>query len=197
MEVNFFELGGSMKIGNEIQPRKRDTQINPSWSTLFTSSLVLAGVAIGAGFMFLLDPLSGRARRARIAEKSVKTRNLAFGYGGKYGRHFRNLATGILARLKPRITKRAFDDLTIRDRIRSEMGRKVRHAGAIEVAVVNGEARLSGPVLKDEVEELISAVKKVDGVRHVQNLLEVHLEAGKVPGLQGEGKLHSRKKKTA
>jgi uncharacterized membrane protein len=44
---------------------------------------------------------------------------------------------------------------------------------------------LSGPVLLNEVDELLRTVWSVPGVREVENRLEVHREASDVPGLQG------------
>lgn len=61
----------------------------------------------------------------------------------------------------------------------------VRHPRSIEVAARDGTVILSGPVLADEVDSLVAMVSRVPGVRHVENRLEIHEEAGNVPGLQG------------
>ena len=44
---------------------------------------------------------------------------------------------------------------------------------------------MSGPILEAEVKTLIEYVSSVPGVAAVENRLEVHREAGNVPGLQG------------
>jgi hypothetical protein len=44
---------------------------------------------------------------------------------------------------------------------------------------------LNGPILADEVAALVSAVKSVDGVRDVDNLLEIHKSRGHTSALQG------------
>jgi BON domain len=72
------------------------------------------------------------------------------------------------------------------DRVRSKLGFFVRHPSAIEVRAQHGRITLSGPVLSDEVQQLIDGVSSVRGVRDVENRLEVHSEPGSVPGLQGD-----------
>ena len=74
------------------------------------------------------------------------------------------------AKLRGRET---FDGVVV-DRVRSKLGRYTSHPSAIEVHVNNGHVTLNGPILDDEVAALVSAVKSVDGVREVDNLLEVH-----------------------
>jgi len=44
---------------------------------------------------------------------------------------------------------------------------------------------LRGPVLADDVARVVRRVRQVPGVRAVENRLDVHVEPGDVPGLQG------------
>jgi uncharacterized membrane protein len=53
------------------------------------------------------------------------------------------------------------------------------------VTVSRGEVTLSGPVLAYEMNDMISAVSSVRGVKRLENRLEGHQEAGQVSGLQG------------
>ena len=69
--------------------------------------------------------------------------------------------------------------------MRSKVGRAVSHPHAIRVSVREGRVSLSGPVLAHEVDDLLSCVSAVRGVEEVENRLEVHQQAGTVPGLQG------------
>jgi hypothetical protein len=62
----------------------------------------------------------------------------------------------------------------------------VGHPGSIEVAADAGVVTLSGPVLEDEVDDLLSAVRDTPGVEDVEDHLEVHAEPDDVPGLQGD-----------
>jgi osmotically-inducible protein OsmY len=142
--------------------------------------------------MFLLDPRSGRARRARIEEKGLHARKLARTYAGKLARDLRNRAVGVRARLRHVRLEEPGDDETIRDRIRSRIGRKVRNAGSVRVSVVNGEASLEGTVAAREIGGLIAAVRKVEGVKRVKNRLEM-LQDGTPGSGAGTGKPRARR----
>jgi hypothetical protein len=61
----------------------------------------------------------------------------------------------------------------------------VSHPAAIEVDAADGCVHLSGPVLADEVEQLVECVRNVRGVRSIDNELEVFDEPGNVSALQG------------
>src|SRR5690606_31963398 len=52
----------------------------------------------------------------------------------------------------------------------------------------DGHVVLSGPILRSEVEHLLHEVRKVRGVREVENRLEVHEHGNHVPSLQGPGR---------
>jgi len=56
----------------------------------------LAGAAIGAGLMYLLDPQGGRRRRALIRDKAYGWANDAQEYAGKTARHLGNVAHGMV-----------------------------------------------------------------------------------------------------
>lgn len=70
-------------------------------------------------------------------------------------------------------------------RIRSKIGRAISHARAVQVTSNNGAVTLSGPVLADEVRNLIDCVNSIDGVRTVESRLEVHDSPETHPSLQG------------
>src|SRR5262249_7359209 len=84
------------------------------------------------------------------------------------------------------------DDLILIERVRSRMGRLIRHPGAIYVTAENGTVTLRGPILADEVGSLLSGVRAVPGVRDVINQLDVHEHPGDTPELQGWG--HRRRR---
>src|SRR5262249_34570433 len=71
------------------------------------------------------------------------------------------------------------------ERVRSKLGRYVSHVHAIMVTARDGRVTLSGPILAQEMNDLISGVCSVRGVTDVENRLEVHKEAGDFPALQG------------
>jgi BON domain len=152
--------------------------MNRNWS-------VLAGLALGAGMMFLLDPGRGRRRRALIRDK-------AYGAARRTGRaidagsrHFAYRTQGVAAELKGRIRPDRASDRVVTDRVRSALGRAVSHPHAIDVSVQDGRVQLSGPILASEVDAVISTVGSVRGVSDVENHLDVHDSAENTPALQG------------
>ncbi|HEU4452528.1 MAG TPA: SRPBCC family protein [Gemmatimonadales bacterium] len=149
---------------------------------------LLTGLAVGAGAMYLLDPERGARRRSLLRDRSVRaSRVLGEGFGTA-ARDVRNRSTGAAASIRSRLHKDVAGDDVIEQRVRSALGRAVSHPGAIRTAVHEGRVFLSGPVLADELDDLLDTVRRVRGVREVENQLQVHEHAAGVPALQGEGR---------
>lgn len=145
----------------------------------------LTGAIAGAGLMYFLDPERGRRRRALMRDRGAHLRREVDRAAGVVARDIQNRAEGVVAEVRSRLQPDAGDDDTLRERVRAELGRVVSHPGAIEVWVESGRVTLSGPVLADEVDRLISRVRSVRGVESVENRLEVHESPGNIPALQG------------
>jgi len=147
-----------------------------------------SSAAAGAVLMYYLDPRRGRQRRAWLRQ----------GIQGRYHaavRHFRKTAeysldriAGKAAEFRSHIAGDEADDVTLVDRVRASLGRAVSHPGAIVVIVSAGVAILRGPILAAEVDALLTAVRRVRGIREVRSELEVHSESGDIPALQGTGR---------
>lgn len=146
------------------------------------------GMALGAGLMYLLDPDRGRRRRALLRDQVV--------HGGHEleelkdaaaatSRDLQNRIRGVVAETRNRLRREDVDDSVLEARVRSEIGRLVSNPRAISVTASNGRITLSGPVLANEVEQLLSSILHVRGVTGVVNQLDVHQTPGDVPGLQG------------
>jgi osmotically-inducible protein OsmY len=149
---------------------------------------LILGMALGAGLMYLLDPDRGRRRRALLRDQVV--------HGGREleelkdaaaasSRDLQNRIRGVVAETRNRLRREDVDDSVLEARVRSEIGRLVANPRAIFVTASNGRITLSGPVLADEVEHLLSSILHVRGVSGVVNQLDVHQSPGDVPGLQG------------
>jgi hypothetical protein len=145
----------------------------------------LAGAAIGAGLMFLLDPDRGNRRRALARDQVRRVGHRAGEELGAKARHFGNRARGAVASARSRLRSDQADDTVIEERVRAELGRVVSHPGPIVVTVEHGVVTLSGPILAREREELIGLVRGVRGVRDLEDRLETHESPAGVPGLQG------------
>jgi osmotically-inducible protein OsmY len=125
----------------------------------------------GAGLMYLLDPATGRRRRAMIRDKFVRVGHVAGRKAGATARDLGNRLRGAAARTRGK-SKPLSDDV-LAERIRARLGRLLTDPGAVEVSVERGEVELLGTLPALEAERLVSAVKRLRGVRNVQNHLEI------------------------
>ena len=154
-------------------------------STIRAAAMLFGGLGLGAALMYVLDPERGRRRRALARDKAVRATRKAGDSIGAHSRDWKNRAKGIAAEVSSLTRSEAASDPVLEERVRAEIGRAVSTPGAIEVASIGGVVTLSGAVLANEVDELISAVRGVRGVEDVQNRLEMHATADDVPALQG------------
>jgi uncharacterized membrane protein len=154
---------------------------------------ILLAAGAGAGMMYLLDPSRGRRRRRLLADKVVHAAHVAGDAASTTGRDLANHARGAAAVARRRIQSKDADDEVIAERVRAELGRVVSHPGAIEVDVDEGLVTLRGDVLSEEADDLLACVAKVRGVEDVENMLQYHEEAGRIPSLQGQGRPATRR----
>jgi uncharacterized membrane protein len=151
------------------------------------------GTGLGAGAMYLMDPSRGRRRRAMVRDKMVRATHKATEAFGTTARDVRHRLAGAAAFARDVVQRGQADDEVLAERVRSRIGRVVRHPGALGVRVNQGRAILSGPVLADEVYGLLKKVSSVKGVRGVENRLEVHETPENIPALQGDTPLPEEK----
>jgi osmotically-inducible protein OsmY len=145
----------------------------------------VAGMAVGATLMYFLDPDRGRRRRAMARDQAVHLAHEVSDSARGAAADVRNRARGAAAeaRARARGATRVPDDV-LAERVRAELGHATRHAGAIEVSAHDGVVELRGPVLADDLADVLSAVRTTRGVEDVDNDLDVHLRPEGVPGLQ-------------
>lgn len=149
----------------------------------------VAAVAVGVAAMYYLDPQMGRRRRALLREKMESWRHDAGGYTLAKGKRAADRFRGAMAETRSGLGlgHGLASDRQLAERVRSEMGRLVSRSGAVHVDVDNGLVRLSGHILADEREPLVSTLAAMQGVRGVEDRLSVHAAPGNVPELQGAG----------
>jgi hypothetical protein len=134
--------------------------------------LLVAGAGIGYLAAYFLDPERGRGRRAEVVRRLG-------GVGLEANRMAQRttvLATDKAAGIKSRVLSRSdnseTDDLTLLDRVESEVFRDPTiPKGDINVMVVEGKAVLRGEVPEKQIGAIEVAVRKVVGVKDVENLL--------------------------
>jgi hypothetical protein len=134
--------------------------------------------------MFLFDPSRGRGRRARARDKLIRIGHKAADGVDAAGRDLANRGQGLASEVKAHVMGDSVPDEVLTERVRARLGRVVSHPHAIEVAVEDGRVRLSGPILAEEVSDLLRSTRAVRGVRAVDSALDVHEHPDKVPALQ-------------
>jgi osmotically-inducible protein OsmY len=145
---------------------------------------LLIGIGVGASMMYVLDPrrrnrLASQARdqvfsAAKEAREAVSAR----------AENLSNRARGAVAEASAMMQGEPVDDRVLVERVRSHMGRIVSNPSAIEVTARDGRVSLRGTIHSSEVEQLISEVGWLRGVKDVENQLDVHDQAGDTPSLQ-------------
>jgi hypothetical protein len=147
---------------------------------------ILGALGFGAGLMYFFDPQFGNRRRSLVRDRAVSLVNSSDDFIEKAARDVRNRARGLVAETTGRFSDRkGVQDWVLEERVRANIGRLSRHPGSIEVAANEGQVTLSGPILKEEVDRVVSGASKTRGVKEVNNRLEVHESAKDIPGLQG------------
>jgi uncharacterized membrane protein len=134
--------------------------------------------------MYLLDPDRGRPRRNRIKDQAVHTVRQADRFAGRSLRDVRNRLRGVAAETRSRLRHDDAEEPVLYARVRAAIGRVVSNPHSIEVTVDDGTVLLAGPVLANELDDLIRTVERVHGVHDVIDELDVHEKPDGVPGLQ-------------
>ncbi len=142
------------------------------------------GMLLGAGLMYFLDPIRGRRRRARITEAVEHAERREREMVGRALRDARQRVHGLGERLTHPPSSDVPDSVIV-DRVRSRLGRAVSHPRAIDVAVHDGRAIISGHVLESEAAGLLASVTNVPGVRQLIDRLQRHMHSGRISALQG------------
>ena len=131
----------------------------------------LRWLAIGWAIAYFADSQSGARRRAVAKDK-------AGAYGRRLvrkGEHVARRARGRVERVKHlREEPKTYDDVTLAQKVQSEVFRPAdAPKGDVDVNVANGVVELRGQLDDPEmIDELVSRVRKVQGVRDVQSYLE-------------------------
>jgi len=140
-------------------------------STLNLLSGVALAFAAGALVMYLLDPNTGRRRRALIRDRSASMGNDAGHYVRGKAKRAAHRLKGVAARGRASLSTEPLDDDRLHDRIRARLGRFVGHPHDVEVHVHDGWVQLKGAVAEEEFEDLLREVASMRGVRNLESLL--------------------------
>lgn len=142
----------------------------------------VSGLGLGAGLAYLFDPDAGHRRRALGRDKLVHLINKIGDAVDATTRDLQHRGVGLAARTRSWLVRKKVTDDVLAARVRSKIGIVVSYPHTIELSVRDGRVTLTGPVFKDEVDRLLSAVSKVRGVTGIENRLEIQKEEEGAPG---------------
>ncbi|HSP78770.1 MAG TPA: SRPBCC family protein, partial [Myxococcaceae bacterium] len=145
----------------------------------------MGGFGTGAGLMYLVDPRSGRRRRALAQDKAKHALHEVENAAGVVSRDMAHRSRGFFFETLARVKPQHVDEPTLEARVRAALGRVCSHPHAIRVHIAQGRVRLDGAILQAEHRRVLSRLQRVRGVRKVEDQLEVHKPAGHPPDLQG------------
>lgn len=150
---------------------------------------VFVGIGIGAFLLFIADPRTGRRRRALATDQFVRASRKTRDALDATARDVANRTTGIVAATRARWSSERVDDRQLLERVRAKLGRACSHPRALDVDVADGSVTLRGPILANEIDNILTTVRGVRGVVSVTNALEPYESAEGVPALQGQGSI--------
>jgi hypothetical protein len=150
-----------------------------------TAGFWIAGVGIGAGCMYLMDPDCGKTRRVRLHDKTISACREVRMSLEKTQADLANRAHGLFATARSAMKHEPIEEDQLIARVRAKMGRLVSHPHAIDVFAHDGEITLSGAVLEHEAHQVVSGVGSIRGVSTVCDHLTRHSDAEYIASLQG------------
>ena len=139
--------------------------------------VVLAGALVGAATVYFFDPQQGRARRAQFVDWSGARIRRAWRAANRLGSQAASTGAAFPQRMVSlRSSPRPADDLTLRDRVESEVFRNAElPKGQINVDVESSIVTIRGQVDNAfQIASVEKAVLNVPGVSGVENLLHVN-----------------------
>ncbi len=149
--------------------------------------MLVRGAMLGAGLMYLFDPVRGTRRRSELAGRIAHFFRLERDLLDRARRDAGNRFRGMIDQMRTPIVKQVSDDV-LEPRVRSKLGHCVSHPRAVLVDVVDGHVTLAGPIIAREADHLVREVAAIRGVKEVLDALDRHVSAEGVPALQGDGK---------
>jgi osmotically-inducible protein OsmY len=149
-------------------------------SGISQGAAALACLALGVGAMYFLDPRDGARRRSVCRDKFLSAFGRMATQLEKQGRNIWNRANGMMHEARSGISREQVDDNTLRERIRSSMGRYVDNVGAIDVQCMQGRVTLRGPVMASQLNRLLRGIRGVRGVSGIDNQLDVRTQPGSI-----------------
>lgn len=144
------------------------------------------GALIGATCAYLADPQRGKARRAYLLNRSKGVSNRLTNSAGQYAKIAANIVKGTFYEAKAKLSNESVTDQKLVERVRSQIGRLVLRPKEIRITASNGIVCIKGPIIQSDMEDLVSGIRKVNGVKGIDNQLSVYSDASNMPELEGD-----------
>jgi hypothetical protein len=172
------ELGATAEesLNTQIRKQTRSARRRVSGRGGPSRLAVLAGAAAGAIAVYFFDPQQGRARRTQFVDWSGARLRRGWSALNQLGARTGSNAAAFPQRMVAlRSGPRPADDLTLRDRVESEVFRSGDlPKGQINLDVESGVVTIRGQVENAfQIASVEKAVMKVPGIVGVENLLHV------------------------
>ncbi|MBC8107118.1 MAG: YtxH domain-containing protein [Anaerolineae bacterium] len=139
------------------------------------TACAVGSLALGAGLLWMFDPRLGRSRRTWLRDKGMHWMRESGDFFRYAGTHAANRIRGTVAETRGYFRgNEPVDDAKLSARIRSELGRVVEDAHAVEVVAQDGYITLRGTADGAEITSVASLILGIRGVRGFDNQLRAH-----------------------
>ena len=135
---------------------------------------ILQGITIGATLMYLLDPTSGKRRRAAIRDRLPNARLKTKDTVEKAAKTLKGRASGLAAEANAALSGEPISDHELIARIRAQIERAVNDISHITIAAHEGNIILSGTIDPLQIPKIVESVQSTRGVNNIENRLNAH-----------------------
>jgi len=150
--------------------------------------LFLGALGLGAALAYYMDPRRGAYRRSLVRNRLDHWTHVGRDTVRKTQRDVRNRLRGTLHQVRAAVGPHEIPaDPVLVERVRARLGHAVSNPSAVDVGARDGRVTLDGEVLTHEVDDLLTAIRRVPGVRQIEDRLERHDMAGASPRLLHPG----------
>lgn len=142
---------------------------------------LVATIGLGAGLMYFFDPQQGSRRRALVRDRANQLVNnldesLELGV-----EDIRSRTRSLLSEWTAKLSGNETPDWLLEERVRAVLGRATRHSRLLDIRSNGGHVLITGPVLRNERDEIIKSATRTRGVYGVEDELQVYEKETDLP----------------
>jgi hypothetical protein len=157
------------KRGSHLLERTRHRHEEPHEIPVGTIMITALGaLALGAGLMYLMDPASGRRRRAVARDKALSTARHTTETVRRQGRYYAGKAKGLAAEARSHVMgNEPENDRQLEARVRTNLGRFNSPIRDYQISAVNGIVTLRATGSEADVKAMADYIRSINGVHDV------------------------------